>query len=149
MRDPNKVKRYQQNWINNNATKHAAHVILNTALSRGKIVKQPCEVCGTTYRVHGHHDDYSKPLDVRWLCPKHHKEAHGIFRKPKVSIPRKKAATKPRVPKPLAWSHTKKVQLHERAIALHLQGFSYAEIGRKLEISKAHAFKTVNATAYR
>lgn len=34
---------------------------------------QPCEVCGTT-PAQRHHDDYSKPLEIRWLCPVHHKE---------------------------------------------------------------------------
>lgn len=48
------------------------------ALKSGRLVRQPCEVCGSTVKVQAHHDDYSKPLDVRWLCFKHHREdAHG------------------------------------------------------------------------
>ena len=47
------------------------------ALQSGKLVRGPCEVCGATEDVHGHHDDYSKPLDVRWLCRKHHRQTHG------------------------------------------------------------------------
>ena len=37
---------------------------------------QPCEVCGTEENVHKHHEDYSKPLDVRFLCTTHHGERH-------------------------------------------------------------------------
>ncbi|UOF80573.1 putative hnhc nuclease [Caudoviricetes sp.] len=40
------------------------------------IAIKPCEVCGTDNKVHRHHDDYSKPLQVRFLCPKHHKAIH-------------------------------------------------------------------------
>lgn len=39
--------------------------------------QQPCEVCGEQ-RAHRHHDDYSKPLEVRWLCPRHHGEVHRV-----------------------------------------------------------------------
>ena len=35
---------------------------------------QPCEVCGES--AQRHHDDYSKPLEVRWLCTRHHGEVH-------------------------------------------------------------------------
>lgn len=37
----------------------------------------PCEVCGSTNDIQAHHKDYDKPLDVRWLCVKHHLEVHG------------------------------------------------------------------------
>ena len=35
-----------------------------------------CEVCGEV-NVHGHHYDYTKPLDVKWLCPLHHVREHS------------------------------------------------------------------------
>lgn len=57
-----------------------ARVHLHNAVARGKINKGPCEVCGAT-RVDGHHEDYSKPLEVRWLCRKHHMEHHRMERK--------------------------------------------------------------------
>ena len=37
--------------------------------------RKPCEVCGET-KVEAHHDDYTKPLEVRWLCKRHHAEVH-------------------------------------------------------------------------
>tara|TARA_R100001244_G_scaffold121574_5_gene91200 strand:+ start:214 stop:633 length:420 start_codon:yes stop_codon:yes gene_type:complete len=46
------------------------------AILSGKLTKLPCEICGVTAPVQAHHDDYSKPLDVRWLCVKHHNEYH-------------------------------------------------------------------------
>lgn len=37
--------------------------------------KQPCEVCGAE-KSEAHHDDYTKPLSVRWLCRSHHRLHH-------------------------------------------------------------------------
>jgi hypothetical protein len=47
----------------------------NAAIRSGKLVRGLCEVCGAA-KPEAHHDDYSKPLDVRWLCSKHHKQLH-------------------------------------------------------------------------
>jgi hypothetical protein len=54
----------------------ARHTVYN-ALRAGKLAKQPCEKCGTINDVHAHHDDYSAPLDVRWLCARDHAILHA------------------------------------------------------------------------
>lgn len=45
------------------------------AIKRGKLVRRPCEECGNP-KSHGHHEDYSKPFEVRWLCARHHRWVH-------------------------------------------------------------------------
>lgn len=52
-----------------------AHQAVKVALLTGKLKKMPCEVCGAL-RVDAHHEDYDKPLDVRWLCRRHHLDRH-------------------------------------------------------------------------
>jgi hypothetical protein len=56
--------------------KRAANIAAGNAIRDGRLIRQPCEVCGSE-PAQAHHDDYSKPLDVRWLCRKHHLEHHG------------------------------------------------------------------------
>jgi len=58
-------------WRLNNPEKSSAHRKVYVELRAGRLQKQPCEVCGEK-GVHAHHDDYSKPLKIRWLCPVHH-----------------------------------------------------------------------------
>ena len=53
----------------------ARYAVAN-AIRDGRLKRQPCVVCGDA-KSHGHHDDYSKPLDVIWLCQKHHSERHN------------------------------------------------------------------------
>lgn len=48
------------------------------AKKTGKLVPQPCELCGTTVKVEMHHEDYSKPLEVRWFCRRDHKILHAV-----------------------------------------------------------------------
>jgi hypothetical protein len=62
-------------YINKNPEKYAAHVVFIEAKRTGKIISQPCEICGNP-KSDGHHDDYSKPLQVRWLCRRHHIAHH-------------------------------------------------------------------------
>ena len=52
MADPERRKHYM------------ARLIVQRAIRAGELLRQPCEVCGATM-THGHHDDYSKPLEVR------------------------------------------------------------------------------------
>jgi hypothetical protein len=57
--------------------KYAAHLIFNKAKCDGLISKASnCSICNSDKKVEGHHDDYTKPLDVRWLCKKCHDEWH-------------------------------------------------------------------------
>ena len=53
--------------------KYRARTKVGNAIRDGRLIRKPCEVCGQ--KAHAHHEDYSKPLDVRWFCPLHH---HGI-----------------------------------------------------------------------
>lgn len=59
-----------------NPEKNRAHKIVERAVIAGRLIKTSCERCGASYLVHAHHDDYSKPLEVTWLCPTHHRERH-------------------------------------------------------------------------
>lgn len=56
---------------------HRARWTVHNAIRDRRLFKQPCEVCGAK-KVEAHHDDYSQPLKVRWLCRKHHGMVHRI-----------------------------------------------------------------------
>lgn len=61
----------------NNPQKIAARSSVRTALEAGRIDRQPCKFCGDP-KSEAHHEDYSKPLDVVWVCFKCHREKfHG------------------------------------------------------------------------
>ena len=66
----------QAKWREKNPLKRWAHKALESALRRGLIDRQPCEVCGAD-NTDAHHDDYSRPMAVRWLCRLHHKAEHA------------------------------------------------------------------------
>lgn len=57
------------------AYQNKAHQAVQRALASGKLLRQPCEQCGAP-KTHAHHADYSKPLEVQWLCPLCHKAVH-------------------------------------------------------------------------
>lgn len=65
----------QAAWRRRNPKAAWAHVALQSALRRGLIERGPCEVCGAE-PTDGHHDDYDRPLAIRWLCRKHHRREH-------------------------------------------------------------------------
>ena len=72
-------KTYMDNYKNNNPKKTKARNMVGNAVRDGKLVKDYfCSKCGRDdCRIYGHHDDYAKPLDVRWLCQACHKQWHA------------------------------------------------------------------------
>lgn len=64
-----------------NAFKDSVRHVTFHAIRKGILKKMPCEVCRTEIDVQAHHDDYTKPFDVRWLCRKHHLEHHKLEQK--------------------------------------------------------------------
>jgi hypothetical protein len=67
------VKEYRSRY----PKKYKAHYMVNNAIRGGKLFVEPCEICGITESVHAHHNDYAKPLNVRWLCAAHHQQWHA------------------------------------------------------------------------
>jgi len=50
------------------------------AIRNGVLVRpSACEGCKSGGKIEAHHEDYGKPLDVRWLCAKCHPEAHCVL----------------------------------------------------------------------
>lgn len=80
-RDPHAANQYRNRyprWWD--TVKEDARNQLRKAVKRGDVVKpEHCEQCGVrpaAPQLHGHHPDYSRPLDVIWLCPSCHGAAH-------------------------------------------------------------------------
>lgn len=66
-------------YRNNNRLKTRVHTVAACAVKRGAIKRLiACERCGASgVRLEKHHEDYSKPLSVVWLCCK----CHGITKR--------------------------------------------------------------------
>jgi len=59
--------------------RYHARYLANVARRKGILIPQPCEICGSIDHLEMHHDDYSKPLEVMWLCrPCHRKKDNSI-----------------------------------------------------------------------
>lgn len=63
-------------WRGAHPERRAAHVAVQSAIRKGELERLPCWVCGE--KAEAHHADYSQPLDVIWLCPRHHKQLHAM-----------------------------------------------------------------------
>ena len=75
---PIRMKEIVDKYRAKNVYKYKTQMILCQKVRSGKIVKpKNCEKCGEIKKLHGHHEDYSKPLDVIWLCPVCHKKTHS------------------------------------------------------------------------
>lgn len=80
---PEEARKRTTKWRLKHAHKRKAHCLVNSALRNGALIAKPCH-CGA--KAQAHHDDYGKPLEVDWLCPKHHAERHVELRNKQLLI---------------------------------------------------------------
>ena len=75
-----KAKRlaYQKATRGRNPEKYRARVAVSNAIRDGSLSRMPCKICGSS-KSEAHHRDYSKPLEVEWLCMVHHRQAHDAL----------------------------------------------------------------------
>ena len=65
-------------WRTKHPERYKAHREISNALRRGDIHRpKNCQRCNVSCIPHGHHADYSKPLEVEWLCGACHRAEHG------------------------------------------------------------------------
>lgn len=70
-----------EKYVEENREKIRAQSKVRKAIKSGKIIKPlNCEVCGLSKALQGHHEDYSKPLQVIWMCAKCHIYHHHKHR---------------------------------------------------------------------
>lgn len=78
---------YDRAYFNAHRLEKAARDAVAGALRSGVLVKPDrCECCGEIEPLVGHHDDYSKPLEVRWWCRSCHRRNHGKHKAPPVAV---------------------------------------------------------------
>lgn len=69
----------KKRWVRKNQHKKQAHHAVTNAMRDGRLKRQPCEKCGAE-DTQAHHEDYSKPLAVNWLCVPCHAAHHRSIR---------------------------------------------------------------------
>lgn len=69
-------------WNKENRYKKYAHNKVKKAINKGLLIKSDiCQICGkTNCEIQGHHYDYSKPLDVIWVCTECHGKLHRKYK---------------------------------------------------------------------
>lgn len=77
-RHPGAQARATARWKAQNQLAARAHQAVKRAVARGDLTRPDrCEACDARCVAQAHHDDYTKPLDVDWLCPPCHAVADG------------------------------------------------------------------------
>jgi hypothetical protein len=77
---PESHQEHNQRWIDAHPVETKAHRAVRNAIQRGELVRpDACSDCGARGRIHAHHYDYLKPLEVTWLCPRCHAEAKEVM----------------------------------------------------------------------
>lgn len=71
-------RRASAKWSAQNPKKRKAQRAVQSAVRAGTLVRSDkCQRCGASGKIEGHHPDYSKSLEIEWLC----KPCHGLTRR--------------------------------------------------------------------
>jgi hypothetical protein len=73
------IRRRSDRWNAEHPLGYKAHNAVRNAIRDRRLIRQPCTICGGSENIHAHHRDYTKPLDVVWLCVKCHQRIHAAF----------------------------------------------------------------------
>jgi len=132
-------------WRKRHPEAYAAHILLASAVRNGTVTKGSCVECGEA-KTHGHHDDYTKPLDVVWVCSKHHRYLHAKRKGQTIHGPR--TTPPPRAGRKKHQPAPKRDALLADAITLRASGSSYKAISTALNVGVGTVYKWLNNTDY-
>ena len=76
-RRKNGIEESTNEWKKKNKHKILVQNKAQRALRAGKLKREYCVICKQKAQMH--HNNYDKPLEVIWLCSKHHKWLHNII----------------------------------------------------------------------
>lgn len=67
----------QRDYRRKDKIRAKAHRDLSRAVMEKKIIKpEHCQLCGKNKPLDGHHNDYTKPLQIVWVCRLCHRKIH-------------------------------------------------------------------------
>jgi len=72
-------KKYAEDYLHR--LKRICREATNRRINSGLLVKENCEVCDTNENIQAHHDDYTDPMNVRWMCSWCHAQHHKNLKK--------------------------------------------------------------------
>jgi len=71
------IKYYNDRVDNGTPIKNAMRATVARGIRKGIIIKRPCLKCRRKADVEAHHPTPGQPLEIVWLCTKHHTEIHN------------------------------------------------------------------------
>jgi hypothetical protein len=78
IKNSERIRSRVKSYILDNPEKRSAHTAIERAVKFGRMERpRLCSSCGDPCTPVAHHEDYSRPLDVEWLCVKCHTRLHA------------------------------------------------------------------------
>ena len=113
--------------------KQKAKTAVANAIRLGKLKRLPCSQCSNV-KSQAHHSDYTKPLEVVWLCQQCHTKQHHPTIGNKVVSGQQRSSIK--------------ISIVSDAMRLQQEGLTYRQIANELGTSAATVYKALNNTLY-